>query len=85
MIKSIKAANKRVVLSVTDNGLGIDLALHKDQIFKIRKTFHKHADAKGFGLFITKTHVEAMNGKIWVESHPDKGSTFYIEFKNQII
>ncbi|WNH12462.1 PAS domain S-box protein [Thalassobellus suaedae] len=83
IIKTIKAENNKVILSVTDNGLGIDLVLHKDKIFKIRKTFHKHPDAKGFGLFITKTHMEAMNGKIWAESQPDKGSTFFIEFKNQ--
>ena len=80
-IKTKKEVNNAVVLSVTDNGLGIDLVLHKDQIFKIRKTFHKHPDAKGFGLFMTKTQVEAMNGKIWAESEPEKGSTFFIEFK----
>ena len=82
-IKTKKEVNNVVVLSVTDNGLGIDLVLHKDQIFKIRKTFHKHPDAKGFGLFMTKTQVEAMNGKIWADSQPEKGSTFFIEFKNQ--
>jgi PAS domain S-box-containing protein len=85
VISTKKDANNAVVLSVTDNGLGIDLVLHKDQIFKIRKTFHKHHDAKGFGLFMTKTQVEAMNGKIWAESEPEKGSTFFIEFKNQKI
>lgn len=84
-IKTKKEVNNVVVLSVTDNGLGIDLVLHKDQIFKIRKTFHKHPDAKGFGLFMTKTQVEAMNGKIWADSQPEKGSTFFIEFKNQNI
>ncbi|WP_208022746.1 PAS domain-containing sensor histidine kinase [Flavobacterium jejuense] len=83
-IKTKKELNS-VVLSVADNGLGIDLVLHKDQIFKIRKTFHKHPDAKGFGLFMTKTQVEAMNGKIWAESQPKKGSIFFIEFKTQTI
>ncbi|WP_317897089.1 PAS domain-containing sensor histidine kinase [Aurantibacillus circumpalustris] len=84
-IKTKKEVNNRILLSVTDNGLGIDLVLHKDQIFKIRKTFHKHPDAKGFGLFMTKTQVEAKDGKIWVESEPEKGTTFFIEFKNQNI
>jgi len=81
-IKTIRHENN-VILSITDNGLGIDLKLHKDQIFKIRKIFHNHPDAKGFGLFMTKTQVEAMNGKIWAESEPDKGSTFFVELKNQ--
>jgi PAS domain S-box-containing protein len=84
-IETKKEVNNTVILSVADNGLGIDLVLHKDQIFKIRKTFHRHPDAKGFGLFMTKTQVEAMNGKIWAESQPEQGSTFLIEFKNQNI
>ncbi|WP_100614259.1 PAS domain-containing sensor histidine kinase [Confluentibacter citreus] len=82
-IATKKEANNAVILSVADNGLGIDLVLHKDQIFKIRKTFHRHPDAKGFGLFMTKTQVEAMNGKIWAESQPEQGSTFFVEFKPQ--
>ena len=76
-------SDKGTVLSITDNGLGIDLEMHKDKIFKIRKTFHDHPDAKGFGLFMTKTQVEAMDGKIGVESKPNEGSTFFVEFVNQ--
>ena len=49
------------------------------------ETFHKHPDAKGFGLFMTKTQIESMGGKIWVESKPDIGSTFFVEFNNQNI
>jgi PAS domain S-box-containing protein len=83
----IKIESRKVddttLLSVSDNGLGIDLDLHKNNMFKIRKTFHKHPDAKGFGLFMIKTQIEAMGGKIWAESKPDKGSTFFIEFNNQ--
>lgn len=75
--------NGGVLMTVSDNGLGIDLEMHKDKIFKIRKTFHDHPDARGFGLFMVKTQVEAMGGSIWVESEPDKGSTFYIQFKYQ--
>ena len=72
-----------IVLSVSDNGLGIDLTMHQNQLFKLRKVFHKHPDAKGFGLFMTKTQMEAMGGKIWAESTPDVGTTFFVEFVNQ--
>jgi len=72
-----------VLLMVKDNGLGIDLNKHKDNIFKIGKVFHKHPNAKGLGLYMTKTQIEAMNGKIWVESAPDAGAVFYIVFNNQ--
>lgn len=85
IIKTERTGNNAIVLSISDNGLGIDLVLHKDQIFKIRKTFHKHSEARGFGLFMIKTQIEAMGGKIWAESQPNIGTTFFIEFKNQNI
>jgi len=78
-----KKSEDGILLSINDNGLGIDLDKHKDNIFKIGKVFHRHPNAKGFGLYMTKTQIEAMNGNIWVESTPDAGSTFFIEFKNQ--
>lgn len=78
-----KKVNETILLSVCDNGLGIDLDLHRNNLFKIRKTFHRHPDAKGFGLFMIKTQIESMGGKIWAESKPDKGSTFFVEFNNQ--
>ena len=83
---SIKTEQKRMgttLLSISDNGVGIDLELHKDNLFKIGKTFYKHPNAKGFGLFMTKTQVEAMDAEIWAESQLGKGTTFFIEFKSQ--
>ena len=71
------------LLSFSDNGLGIDLSLHQQHLFKIRKTFHKHPDAKGFGLFMIKTQIEAMGGDIWAKSQPGKGSTFFVKIKNE--
>jgi len=44
------------------------------------KTFHSHPDARGIGLFITKNQVDALGGNISVESEPDKGSTFLVQF-----
>lgn len=72
-----------IILTIEDNGLGIDMVKHRNNLFKIGKVFHRHPDAKGLGLFMTKTQVEAMGGKIWVESIPDQGSKFSIQFINQ--
>src|SRR6185312_3207572 len=80
---STRRENDKTILSIRDNGLGIDLVKHRNNFFKIGKVFHRHPDAKGFGLFMTKTQVEAMGGRIWVESTPNEGSIFYIEFANR--
>jgi len=72
--------NGELMLSVQDNGLGIDLARHKDSLFGLRQTFHRHSDAKGVGLFLTKTQIETMGGEISAESVVDKGTTFKIKF-----
>lgn len=75
---SAKRKNKEVEICVEDNGLGIDIELHKDRLFGMYKTFHKRKDARGIGLYITKNQVEAMNGTIKVESTVGKGTKFLI-------
>lgn len=68
------------VLSVGDNGLGIDLKRYGEKMFSMYKTFHGNEDARGFGLFLVRSQVEAMGGRIEVASDPGKGSTFRIYF-----
>jgi PAS domain S-box-containing protein len=80
-----KKVNRDVILSIEDNGLGLDMNLARKNLFKIRKVFHEHPDAKGFGLFLIKSQIDAMEGEIWVESALDKGSTFFVKFKNAVI
>ncbi|SFR34090.1 PAS domain S-box-containing protein [Robiginitalea myxolifaciens] len=75
------ANNGKVMLSFTDNGLGIDLNKYGNKIFGMYKTFHRNKDAKGIGLFITKNQMEAMGGSIRVNSSVEKGSEFILEFK----
>ncbi len=69
-----------LVLLVKDNGLGLDLNKFKDKLFGMYKTFHNNPNSRGIGLFITKNQIEAMNGKIEVESQVNVGSTFKIYF-----
>jgi PAS domain S-box-containing protein len=73
--------NSFCVLSIADNGLGIDLRLNKDKLFGMYKTFHGNKDARGIGLFITKNQIEAMGGKVSVESEVQVGTTFKLFFK----
>ncbi|SDI43941.1 PAS domain-containing sensor histidine kinase [Winogradskyella thalassocola] len=79
---SIKSENLngKIKLTITDNGLGINLDRHGNKIFGLNKVFHRHPDAKGVGLYMTKTQIEAMGGAINVSSKVNKGTTFTITF-----
>jgi len=70
------------VLSIKDNGLGIDLQKYREHLFGLYKTFHSNKDSNGIGLHITKNQLDAMEGKIEVESVVDEGSVFKVFFKN---
>ncbi|AYN69034.1 PAS domain S-box protein [Euzebyella marina] len=65
-------------LKVADNGLGIDLKKNGKKLFGLNKVFHRHPEAKGVGLFLTKAQVEAMGGTITAESEVNVGTTFLI-------
>jgi len=67
-------------LIVSDNGLGMDMFLVKDKIFKMNQTFHQHKESKGVGLFLVKSQLEEMNASISVESKVNVGTTFIISF-----
>lgn len=81
-IKSKKEGNK-ITLLFQDNGLGIDLKINGGKIFGLYKRFHSHTEGKGLGLFMVKTQVEAIGGKISVDSKPNHGTTFTIVFEKQ--
>lgn len=65
-----------VVLSFQDNGLGMDLSVIGNKLFGMFQTFHDHPDAKGLGLFMVKHQLEAMGGRIKVESKMNEGTRF---------
>ena len=71
----------KIVLIFNDNGMDIDLKKNGHQVFGLYKRFHtESAEGKGMGLYMVKTQVESIGGKISIESAVNKGTTFTIEF-----
>lgn len=66
--------------SIQDNGMGIDKKFH-DKIFKIFHSLNKSKDSTGIGLSIVKKIVNLHEGRIWLESEPNVGTTFYFTLK----
>lgn len=68
-------------ITVSDNGLGIDMARHGAKLFQMFARLHPEVDVEGSGagLYLTKKGVENLDGKLSVESEPGKGSVFTVE------
>ncbi len=69
------------IFEFRDNGMGIDLGKKGSQVFGLYKRFHNHVEGKGMGLFMVKTQVELMGGRIEVFSKVNEGTRFVLEFK----
>ncbi len=75
-------SENEICLTVSDNGLGIDLTAFRDKLFTLYSRFHIHLEGKGLGLYLVKTQITAMGGRIEIDSEVNKGSTFRVYFKS---
>lgn len=69
-----------VNILISDNGLGIDLSKHSDNLFGLYKRFHLHVEGRGLGLYLVKTQLKAIGGKIEVSSKVGHGTMFSVYF-----
>lgn len=76
--------NGHLMLEASDNGLGLNLDRYGHQVFKLRKTFHRHPESRGIGLFMIKNQIEVMGGEITLRSIEHEGTTFYVNFTRHL-
>lgn len=67
---------------VQDNGIGID-SQFKDRVFGLFNKLDVNTQGSGVGLAIVKRIIEVHKGKLWFESQPGKGATFYFNVGQQ--
>lgn len=82
VVIDVNGDDQHVTISIADTGLGIPL---EDQphlfqkFYRVDNTDTREIGGTGLGLYLCRRLVEAMNGRIWVDSTYKKGSTFYVE------
>jgi two-component system sensor histidine kinase VicK len=79
---SLKKESERVILQVSDNGIGIPEPLQRSIFQKFTKANRQGTQGEattGLGLYIVKQIVDLHKGKIWLESKENQGTCFYIE------
>jgi len=77
----------QVTISVSDQGLGIapeHLNRLFDKFYRVDSGLGRHVVGSGLGLPIARTIVESHGGRIWAESRPGEGSTFYFTLPRPI-
>jgi PAS domain S-box-containing protein len=77
---SSQRQDREILVSVKDSGVGIPQKYHKkifDKFTRINNPLSVKAGGTGLGLYITKKLIEKQGGRIWLESAPNAGTTFY--------
>jgi PAS domain S-box-containing protein len=78
----VEADGGHARFTVSDEGLGIPLGEQQrifEKFYRLDPDHRRGIGGSGLGLYICRELVRSMNGRIWVESDPDKGATFTFE------
>lgn len=75
---SSRIMDSKAIIEVADNGLGFNTEQHKEKLFRLYTRFHSHVEGRGLGLYLIKSQVEVLHGKVEVESQPGVGTRFRV-------
>lgn len=93
---NVRGDGDKVLINVTDSGIGIsadDLGHIFQKFYRVDNSQTRQIGGTGLGLYLVKSRVEAMGGRVWAESAFGDGSTFYVslprlsedEYKRQLM
>jgi PAS domain S-box-containing protein len=80
-----QSTDTHTIITIKDNGLGIDLDKHGEKLFGLYNRFHDKIEGKGIGLHITKTQMEMLGGFIEVKSAIGNGTEFMLHFPKKVV
>jgi signal transduction histidine kinase len=80
IVISVEHVGSDALIAIQDNGVGFDMS-HHDKIFEMFQRLHRADEipGTGIGLAIVRKAVERMDGRVWADSNPGKGATFYLQ------
>ena len=66
-------------MTITDNGIGFDMRFY-DKIFEMFQRLHRAEEYPGTGIGLAMVHkaMERIGGRVWAESQPGAGATFFL-------
>lgn len=82
VVVDVTGDNDKVIISIKDSGIGIpaeDIPHLFQKFYRVENEETNQIGGTGLGLYLARRLVEAMDGRLWVESEYKKGSTFYVE------
>lgn len=79
-LRAVDSDHAEVVFAIEDNGIGVDTAQFQGKGFRLFRRFHPSSmySGHGVGLACTRVIVESHGGRMWCESTPGAGATFYV-------
>lgn len=81
---STKENSSYYIISVEDNGLGIDLKKHRHDLFRLYKRFHAQNEGRGLGLYLVKLQAESLGGFVDVESEVNQFTRFTVYLRKPL-
>lgn len=73
--------SEHYIITLEDNGLGLNLEQHRENLFKLYRRFHQHTEGKGLGLYLVKLQAESLGGGVEVASEVNRFTRFTVTLR----